>query len=280
MANEFSLVRKYWDLGGPSLVAKALYSKAESIFGVHNSSDGEFRIELNRKPYTVSGDWSMGQWRQFERDVMMPEVTRPMREHLSEGDIMIDIGTARGDTTLYGHSLVGEQGLVYAIEPDVTQFKSLRENIERNNLKSVEYYNMAVGHKEGKVAPKDVVGQTTEYFQSLIEEIDSINIITLDRFVDENESPDLVKIDVDGAEDAVLRGGSKNVLGEIPIILEIHSSELLKNRHEFLQYIFDFSNEIKYLAAQGMAPSEHKYGERLESPDDLSQDVEVNLLVQ
>jgi FkbM family methyltransferase len=278
--NELAIIRKYWNLGGPSLVAKAIYSKAESTFGIYSHSDEIIDVELNGSSYTVSGDWSVNKWRQFERDVIMPEVTRSMREHLSKGDIFIDIGTARGGTTLYAHSLVGESGLVYAIEPDITQFKSLSENVERNNLQSIKYYNIAVSNNQGQIEPEKVVGQTTEEFQSLMDEIDTIDVTTLDKFVEKYEQPSLVKIDVDGAEGAVLEGATKHILGNVPIILEVHNSKLLDNRIEFIRKIFNTSNEVRYLAAQGTAMSEYPYGEILSSPEDLKQDVETNLLIR
>ena len=60
-------------------------------------------------------------------------------EHVTPapGDIVLDIGAYRGDTAAFFRKYVGENGRVFAFEPDETNFQFLVENIEKNRLANV-----------------------------------------------------------------------------------------------------------------------------------------------
>lgn len=272
-------IQEWYHLGGLELVLKGVFTKVESRFLNVDDSESPVTITLNGTDYQVCDGEPVYRWKRFERGVIMPEVKRAMVEILNISDVFVDIGAATGDTPIYAHSIVGDGGEIHAFEPDPFQFEGLERNIEHNRLKNVQIYNQAVGNRNGELKPEQVIGGGI--LKRNTQDIGMITATTLDRFLSEQGiSPDLVKIDVDGVENKVLRGCVKTVIGQCPIILELHHSGILENRSETIDWIFENTNKIVFLGVQGDSVSDHKYGDILCHPDDLENDVVTNLLIK
>lgn len=275
-----SLISEYYHLGGVSLVLKGIYTKLESKFTYLDESEGEFIITLNGREYTVIGGESRYRWQRFERGVIMPEVKRAMDDVLSRGDTFVDIGAAMGDTPLYAHSLVGDDGAIHAFEPRRDLFKLLNRHRAVNNLQDLWTYNRAVGEDKGEVAAEQIIGDSAGKVPEEAAGQGPVAVDTLDDFLErEDIAPDLIKIDVDGMEDIVLRGG-ENALGTYPVLLELHHSGILDNRTETVEFVFESANEITFLGSQGTSTSEYRYGETVDKRAILDNDIIVNLLVR
>lgn len=103
---------------------------------------------------------------------------------------------------------------VHSFEPQTIPYNLLRENIKLNNRKA-HLYNCAVGHKVGTTHMKD--GCNKDNFGSVRvgtsgEEKKMITIDSLDL------EPDLIKIDVEGAEGLVLFGAQETIDKHRPVI--------------------------------------------------------------
>jgi FkbM family methyltransferase len=143
--------------------------------------------------------------------------TRPqfqlLRRLLKPGDVFIDAGANIGLYTLTAADLVGPTGHVIAIEP--APLLALRRNVELNGYNWVTFIDAALGDITGRrnftmfegegcgmssFAPIDLGG-------SLIE----VDVCRLDDLVPDNlfDRIRLVKIDVEGAEVATLRGAPR-----------------------------------------------------------------------
>lgn len=282
LSRRFQTVKEYYELGGLKLVLNGVRTRVESIARYsHTTDDAAATVSFNDWSYDVSTEYpSVDDWVKYERGVIMPEVKRPMRELLSKGDTFLDVGAYCGDTTLYAHSLVEPNGAVHAFEPDTYLFEILTRNVDPNELQNVHCYNAAVGEQDGEVVPAEALGQVRAEFRAEAEEMDGIDVTTLDGFIRRNDiNPTLVKIDVDGAEDKALQGCTDTVLGTIPLILELHDKKLLNDREDVLDRIFDYANDVLYLGAQGRSPNEYRYGTSLTREDSLREDVVVNLLI-
>lgn len=72
-----------------------------------------------------------------------------MQQYIKQGDIVLDIGANIGFYTKILSALVGENGKVYAFEPDKTNFNHLMKNA--GHLKNVVFFNKAVNEKTGKI---------------------------------------------------------------------------------------------------------------------------------
>ena len=136
------------------------------------------------------------------------------RKLLRPGDVAIDVGANVGYYTCLFAGCVGPTGVVYSFEPEERNFRTLRGNVERNQLGNVSLHQEAVSDNGG----------TTDIFLSeenrgdhtLVplgdRESQTVSTTTLDDFLQNVRSEDrigLVKIDVQGFEVKVLRGMRK-----------------------------------------------------------------------
>jgi FkbM family methyltransferase len=148
-----------------------------------------------------------------------------------------DIGAHVGYYTLLAGTIVGEDGKVYAFEPEPKNSKALRENTASVGLRNVAIFPYAVGdqpgtakfyvHPEGSgyhsLFPLSAEGQT----EILVE------IVRLDDLVRRGEiqRADVIKLDIQGAELKALRGAAGLLSEEHPILfVEFCPSELRRGQ--------------------------------------------------
>lgn len=79
-----------------------------------------------------------------------PEITLALMRILHPGDCFVDVGANVGFFTVIAARLVGEEGCVYAFEPETANFNRLKENIVLNDLTNVMPYQAAVGDRDGE----------------------------------------------------------------------------------------------------------------------------------
>lgn len=277
------LVRDYYSYGGFPLVFSAIVTRGRTLLPVDNpdSKRDSITITLQGRDYEVLTEFpSAGVWRQYESGVVEPEVKRPMSELLYPNNLVIDIGGFCGDTSLYAHSLVGDSGQVISVEPDPYLADIIRRNVKLNGLTNIEVLNIAVGKQSGELPAKAVLGDTREAYRSEIDSDSRIHVQTLSDIIsDIGTKPDLVKVDVDGAEYEVLRG-ARDILGQCPILLELHNEEMLQQWDETTNLIFDSVSDVHYMGAQGLSPNRYPYGKKLSSSDDLDRSTVTNLLLR
>jgi len=131
-----------------------------------------------------------------------PEVTALISRLLKPGMTMVDVGAHLGYYTLLAKFKVGENGNVFAFEPDPYYFSLLLKNLERNRIiKGVYAYQMAVADKIGDATFfADNSGGRGNLYDPVGERIITVPTITLDTFFEKLGSPqvDLIKIDVEG----------------------------------------------------------------------------------
>jgi len=144
--------------------------------------------------------------------------------NLKPGDIAVDIGAHKGGY-LYWMKKAVQHGRVYAFEPQVKLFNYL--NSYYNNTDRVTIEHMGLSNKSGEVQfyiPKTAKGDSPgARIDSLQEESYSqttIQTTTLDTyFLDRNIHPSFIKIDVEGHEQQVIRGGLKLLQTAKPTLL-------------------------------------------------------------
>ena len=145
-----------------------------------------------------------------------PKIRRLLKENIKQGDIVVDIGANIGYHTLLMAKLVGPKGKVYAFEPEKENFELLKKNIERNGYQNVVLVNKGLGEKEGVLTlylnPKNKAGHSV-FHQHSHWGRQEIEITTLDDFLPKNTKVDLIKMDIEGAEYAAIKG-MRRVLSE------------------------------------------------------------------
>lgn len=167
---------------------------------------------------------------EFEMDVI--------RNRIKKGDSVLDIGAHIGYFTLIFAESVGNDGKVFAFEPEPTNFELLKKNVKINNYHNIVLEQKAVSDRNGRC--ELFVGQRssganriyepkktrTQEFKLIL--VDSIKLD--DYFKDKSIGKiDFIKMDVEGAELLALYG-MRNILKENPDIVII--TEFLKNSIE------------------------------------------------
>jgi len=168
-------------------------------------------------------------WRGVEKLVFV------LREHyepeliylekvLSSKSVFIDVGANLGIYTLVASRLVGQAGRVIAVEPSFQSFPVLQENIVLNRLTNVLALSVALAEKtakawlyQGKDPGQNSLGKDPSC-NGAVEEVftQTLDSVLLDASIDK---VDLIKMDVEGAEELVLRGANRVVTSERPMII-------------------------------------------------------------
>lgn len=157
-------------------------------------------------------------------------------ESCKRAKVVFDIGAHIGLYTIPASSVIPQGGVVYAFEPSAVNRKYFKKHLEYNRISNVILLPYIVGDEANKrqtfyenraVDPTNSLKpkkNTARYSKVLREQI------TLDNFAEEyNVRPDVIKIDVEGAEYNVLKGASGVLKKYSPVIfLSTHPRQLPK----------------------------------------------------
>ena len=167
------------------------------------------------------------------------EVVR-MREFvdaLKQGDVVYDVGANVGIYSLHASFEVGSSGWVYAFEPLERNLRYLRQHLALNNLQNCTILESAICNAEGMLAFSIADWEPSMARLSPTGEI-TVPSTTLDVCIYGEKRlrpPNVLKIDVEGAELEVLSGAARGIAEFHPIIfLEIHGPELHRDCRDFL----------------------------------------------
>jgi FkbM family methyltransferase len=144
----------------------------------------------------------------MQRGTYEPFATQLFKEVVKNGMVVCDIGAQIGYYTLLAAWNVGQQGQVYAFEPDPRSFSYLIRNIEQNGLsKVVVPVNKAVSNRGGTVMlyldEIDARGSSLFRHPHVGKRV-SVEALILDEFFPKHIGVDVVKIDAEGSELLVL----------------------------------------------------------------------------
>ena len=149
--------------------------------------------------------------------VWEPHNVAAIEAHIVPDSVALDLGAHMGTHTLLMGRLVGAAGQVYAFEPQRKMFRELRRNIRLNGLEgTVTALRYALGARNDVVEMNPSEAQN-EGGVGVGHGGDRVELRTLDSFGIENVS--LLKIDVEGFEDAVLAGAAQTIRASRPVIL-------------------------------------------------------------
>ena len=152
------------------------------------------------------------------------------------GDVVMDVGAHVGFFTLRAAKMVGEEGLVVAVEPEPHNFSLLVKNIRLNGLGNVVAVRCALSDREG-IAELHICGSYSVCHTMRPELFDHDYVGTLEVPTTTMDSLvrglgldrlDFIKMDVEGAELLVLRGGLETLrrFGPELAIAAYHDDEL------------------------------------------------------
>ena len=168
----------------------------------------EKNIKIGDKIYSVTSD---DNYLEAMGDNFEPHMVQLFRALIGPDDVVADIGANIGLTAILFSSLAHK---VFAFEPSSSTYGILSNNLDRANVRNVEAINLGLGNKiesltitfaknnrsggyvSDKIRPE--TGHVTE----------KIRIDTLDHYFSDKEvAPSFLKIDVEGFEQNVIKGG-------------------------------------------------------------------------
>jgi FkbM family methyltransferase len=150
------------------------------------------------------------------------------------GDRVFDVGANLGYHSLWLSTLVGAEGTVLAFEPVNYLYRSLVNSIKENGFEDrCRAFNCAVSDQAGRGTIRHAVGTLNFGGAHLVEAAnkddhayDEVEIRVLTEFQSEKRCS-LVKVDVEGAELKVLRGGSDLLRRDRPAVFtELFNEQL------------------------------------------------------
>lgn len=184
-------------------------------------------------------------WRRLGRD----DVTqRAMELLVSPGDAVLDIGAMRGLFSSRLLDLVGPRGTVHAFEPNPAHHERLAMLARRGPLE-VHRAGLSDHDSEATLHVPVVDGKPYLGWASL-EDRDqytvqtlAVTILTLDGVLGTDQPVTFIKCDVEGHEDAVIRGAGKLLARDMPaVLIEIED----RHRSAPVGVAFDSFAELGY----------------------------------
>ncbi len=155
--------------------------------------------------------------------------------HVRRDDIVFDIGANVGYYSILASRIVGKKGIVFSFEPVVRNLVFIYNHVRLNKLENVvilpfacsektrlEIFSFGPDFAQGHIENTSKILNFNSYSQTFV------NAVTIDEFVNKSGfMPNVIKLDVEGAELLVIKGAKETLIKCKPkIFLSVHSSEL------------------------------------------------------
>jgi FkbM family methyltransferase len=168
---------------------------------------------------SVHGCW-LGTY-EFEKQKSLERFIRP-------GMTIYDIGAQAGFYTLFFSRLTGDRGKVFAFEPCAYEARFLIDHVRLNHLDNVRVVQAAVWEKRELLPMSSDRGMCENRVGDDPGATLMVPTISLDS--SGLPVPDLIKMDVEGAEAAVLRGAQRTLREARPVLfVAVHGDEQRKS---------------------------------------------------
>lgn len=227
---------------------------ANPVFMTVDAKHGTFRV-IRADTFIGRSIRSYGEWCEFELDLLLPLIP--------EGGVVYDVGANIGTHAVPFAKKVGNAGLLRAFECQGTLFDLLVKNLSANLLPSclreMECHHAAVGRVSGgSIAISDLPPLTKAFnFGSMSAGVSGQQVVSnlsLDQVSLEDPRVDLIKIDVEGMEAAVIEGARNLIARDKPLIY-------VENNVEDCSALARALDQIGYAACWHMGPyfNPHNY---------------------
>ena len=169
------------------------------------------------------------------------------KKFIKEGDSVFDVGANIGSFTTLFSRLTSKTGFVIALEPERHNFYTLCGNMAINNLTNVHCFQYALGENSGAINIPEYNHEEIQNHGGIqlnpeekVETGYTVNLTTLD-LISTPKKCSFIKIDVEGMELNVLKGGKVKILNDKPYLyVENDRAEKSKDLIDFIK------NELNY----------------------------------
>jgi FkbM family methyltransferase len=205
-----------------------------AIFPTAPKYPAKITLTLGKQKLHFEANNNTERWRVQDHG-QEPEMLSNLLASIAPTDVIYDIGSNVGLVTVHC-AAVATHGLVCSFEPDPENMKRLRRNVAMNGFKNVWFLQSALSDKRGEAtlhtdgsagaSPtlREQPGRTLAPKGRI-----TINTETIDYLIGEQglSPPDVMKIDVEGAEMLVLCGARQLLAGGFTkrpkaIFVEVH----------------------------------------------------------
>lgn len=153
-----------------------------------------------------------------------PHLQRAIRKYVATGDAVYDIGANIGYVSLSLAKQVGASGQVIAFEPVPPNVEQLRTNIENNQIRNIQVFDVAASDRCGEAViriSRNLSMASLVWHRnnpSAVELV--IKTVAIDDLVAAGGLPEpkFVKIDVEGAEGMALFGMRRTLAAAKPVL--------------------------------------------------------------
>jgi len=219
-----------------------------------------------------------GRWYYFaDQDLAWGNAPTPwLVDKLTPGDTFLDIGGHVGYFSFVARDIVGASSEVYVFEAHPDNYQLLVENIELNDFENITAEQMAVGegpetirlYNADKTIRATMAEQAGVRGQAMV-----VEQVAMDSYFENlNTVPDVVKINAEGAEYAILDGMQELIDAAHPVIgVEIHPGlleELGSSCEEVIEWLYEYGYTLSMMDSGERIPEADafKLCERKTSP--------------
>lgn len=180
-------------------------------------------------------------------ELLITEIEKTL---IKKGDIVLNIGACIGYHSLIMSKLVGDNGKVYAFEPEPRNMDLLIRNIKLNNCTNIIPIQKCVSDKNQFISlylAKDNVGDhriydTHDNREAI--EVESVIVHDYFNYVGHSRKIDFIKMDIQGSEGLAIQGISKIIRDnkKLTMITEFQPKGLLLSGvqpESFIQTLLD-----------------------------------------
>jgi FkbM family methyltransferase len=192
-------------------------------------------------------------------------VQQELQRLLRPGDVVYDVGASIGFITVICARLVGPTGRVIAFEPSPEAGRRLAQNVAINGFDNVTVIEAAAGAQAGNgwlVNAEAMVWGSLETDVGATTSGDpAVVITTIDEAAADLPAPNVVKMDIEGAEPDALRGMTGVLREHRPVVLcEIHDTFA-----EVRSVLVEHGYDVRELKGVGLS-DDPRYGFVLATP--------------
>lgn len=220
------------------------YNQGKSFFKEITTFGITFKILIN--PFFNSGVdeaiYKTGNWE--------PEIGEQLKKYLPLGGVFLDVGANIGYHSLFVATLLGEKVQVYSFEPQQSIYGQFLDSINKNNLKNIKVFNVALSDHPGDetlyIREENSGGSTLLSLPEMesfhVDSTMKVKLVTLDSYINEWDRVDLIKIDVEGYEYEVFKGGERIIDTYRPVIIMefspvFYTQDYEKKPEELVQFL-------------------------------------------
>ena len=166
----------------------------------------------------------------YEGNLWEPPVQIALRDLCKPGDVVFDIGSNFGGLTTVISRMVGPKGVVCAFEASPRIISICQGNIILSGCSNVQIYNLAVYRESHQKVPiylgSHLNDSIYDYNNTEVAAF-HVSTIAIDDFVESTGLiPNLIKMDIEGAEFDAIQGMLKTIVKDKPhLILETQPSD-------------------------------------------------------